>query len=102
MSGFVKLLINRMMVTHRAKVGCLIKSDSLFTVNPVCLYRLILTPTATVYYHVERTIYIEGERQIPQCLSIIISDFFKTAIAGYALSLLKLEYFTHYDLSFYQ
>ena len=42
-----------MMVTGRAKVDGLIKSDSLLTVNPVCLYRLILAPTAAVYYHVK-------------------------------------------------
>ena len=43
------------MVTRGAKVDGLIKRDSLFTVYPVCLYRLILAPTATVYDHVERT-----------------------------------------------
>ena len=57
-----KLLINSMMVAGRAKIGCFIKSDSLLTINPVCLYRLVLAPAATVYYHVERTIYIKRER----------------------------------------
>jgi hypothetical protein len=96
MSGFVKLLIKRVMITGRAKVDGLIKSDSLLTVNPVCLYRLILAPTAIVYYHVERTIYIKRERQIPQWFSIILPTFFKTATAGYTFSLLKLNYFAHF------
>jgi hypothetical protein len=87
-----------MMVTRRTKVNSLIKSDSRFTVNPVCLYRLILTPTAAVYYYVERTIYIKREPQIPQWLSIILPTCFKTATAGYTLSLLKLEYFAHFAL----
>ena len=90
------------MVTHGAQVKRFIKSDSLLTVNLICLYRLIFAPTATVYYHVERTIYIKRDRQIPHWLFMILSAFFKTAIAGYALSLLELEYFTHFDLSFYQ
>jgi len=85
-----------MIVTGRTKVGCLIKSDSFLTVNPICLYRLILTPPATVYYHAERTICIKRERQIQQWFSIIFSACFRTTIAGYTLSLLKLEYVTHF------
>ena len=42
-----------MMVTGRAKIDGLIKSDFFLTVNPVCLYRLILAPAAAVYYHVK-------------------------------------------------
>ena len=44
------------MVTRGTKVDGLIKGDSLFTVNPVSLCRLILAPTVTVYYHVEGTV----------------------------------------------
>ena len=53
------------MITLRAKVGCLIKGDFLFTVNPICLFGLVLTPTAAVYYHAERAIPIKREDQIP-------------------------------------
>ena len=84
-----------MMITGRAKVDGLIKSDFLLTVNPICLYRLILTPTAAVYYHVERTVYIKREPQIPQRFTIVLPTFFRTATAGYTLSLLKLNYFSH-------
>ena len=84
------------MVAGRAKIDCLIKSDFLLTINPVCLYRLILTPTAAVHYHVKRTIYIKRERQIPQGFSIIFPAFFRTATAGYTLSLIKLNYFSHF------
>lgn len=95
MPGCVKIFINRVMVTPRTKEGCLVKSDSFLTVNPVCLYRLILTPTGAVYYHVKWTMYIKGEGQIPQWFSINLPTFFRTAAAGDTLSLLKLEYFSH-------
>ena len=72
-----------MMVTGRAKVDGLIKSDFFLTVNPVRLYRLIFAPTAAVHYHVERTVYIKGERQIPQWFSINPPTLFRTATAGY-------------------
>ena len=87
-----------MMVTGRAKVDGFIEGDFLLTVHPICLYRLILAPTTTVNYHVERTIYIEGEGQIPQGFTIVLPAFFKTATAAYTLSLLKVEYFSHYAL----
>jgi hypothetical protein len=59
-------LINGMMITLRAKVGCLMKVDFLFTVNPICLLGLVLTPTAAVCFHVERAIPIKREGQNPQ------------------------------------
>jgi len=95
MPGCVKIFINRVMVTPRTKEGCLVKSDSFLTVNPVCLYRLVLAPPAAVYYHVGRTISIKGEGHIPQGFSIVFSACSKTAIAGYTLALLKREYFDH-------
>ena len=89
-----------MMVTGRTKVDGLIKSDFFLTVNPVRLYRLILAPAVAVHYHVERTVYIKGERQIPQWFSINLATLFRTATAGYSLSLLKLNYFAHSHDSF--
>ena len=83
------------MVTRGTKVDGLIKGDSLPTVNHVSLYRLILAPTVTVYYHVEGTVYIKGEGQIPEWFSIDLLTFFRTATAAYAFSLLKLKYLTH-------
>ena len=87
-----------MVVTGRAKVDGLIIGDSFLTVNPICLYRLILAPPATVYYRVERTIYIKGERHIPEWFSINLPTFFSTGTAGYTFSLLKLKYFAHFAL----
>ena len=84
-----------MMVTGRAKIDGLIKSDPLLTVNPVSLYCLILAPAVTVYYHVEGTVYIKGEGQIPEGFSIDLLTFFRTATAVYTFSLLKLEYLAH-------
>jgi hypothetical protein len=98
MAGFIKRLINRVMVAGGAKIDGLIKSDFFLTVNPVRLYRLILAPAAAVHYHVERTVYIKGEGQIPQWFSINLATLFRTATAGYTLSLLKLEYFSHFAL----
>jgi len=69
------------MVTGRAKVDSIIKGDSLLTVHPVCLYGLILTPTAAIYGHVKRTIYIKGEGQIPQGSSINPPALFRTGAA---------------------
>ena len=79
---FITLLVKRMMVTGGAKIDCFIKSDSLLTINPVCLYRLVLAPAATVYYHVKRTIYIKRECQIPQWFPIIFPTLFRTATAA--------------------
>jgi hypothetical protein len=84
-----------MMVTGRAKVGGLIKGNSLLTVNPVSLYCLILAPAVTVYYHIEGTIYIEGEGQIPEWFAINLPTFSSAATAAYTFSLLKLKYFAH-------
>ena len=53
------------MIALGAKVGCLFKSDFFFTINPICLFGLVLTPTAAVYYHAERAISIKREGQIP-------------------------------------
>ena len=90
---------NRMMITLRTKVGCFLKSDCLFTLYPICLYVLILTPTAAVNYHVERTISIKRKGQIPQWLAFIVPTLFSTVATCHALSLLKLNYYSHFFLS---
>ena len=86
-----------MIITLGAKVGCFLKGDFFFTVDPICLYGLVLAPTAAVYYHVERAISIKGEGQIPQWFAFIFPALFSTVTARPALSLLKLDYFSHFS-----
>ena len=83
------------MVTGRAEVDGLIKGDSLLTVNPVSLYCLIPAPAVTVYDHVEGTVYIKWEGQIPEGFSMNLPTFSSAATAAYTFSLLKLKYFAH-------
>ena len=84
-----------MMVAGRAEVDGLVKGNSLLTVNHVGLYCLILAPAVTVYYHVEGTVYIEGEGQIPEGFPMYLPTFSRAATAAYTFSLLKLKYFAH-------
>ena len=88
-----------MVITLRAKVGCFLKGDFLFTVNSICLYGLVLTPTAAVYYHVERAIPIKRKGQIPKWFTFIFPTLFSTVTTCHILSLLKLNYFSHFPLS---
>jgi hypothetical protein len=93
-----RVLINRMMITPGAKVGCFLEGDFFFTVNSICLYGLVFTPTAAVYYYVERAISIKREGQIPKWFAFILPTLFSTVTACPALSLLKLNYFSHFPL----
>jgi hypothetical protein len=88
-----------MVITLRAKVGCFLKGDFLLAINPICLYSLVPAPAAAVYYHVERAISIKGKGQIPQGFAFIVPTFFGAVTAGHTLSLLKLNYFSHFPFS---
>ena len=93
------ILINRMIIALGAKIGCFLKGDFFFTVDPICLYGLVFTPTAAVYYHVERAISIKREGQIPKWFAFIFPALFSTVTARPALSLLKLNYFSHFSFN---
>jgi hypothetical protein len=88
-----------MVITPGAKVGCFLKSDFLFTVNPICLYGLVFTPTAAVNYHGEETISIKRKGQIPQWFAFIVPTLLSTVTTCHTLSSLKLNYFSHFFLS---
>jgi len=77
-----------------------LKGDFLFTVNPICLYGFVLTPTTAVYYHVERAIPIKRESQIPQWFAFILPTLLSTVTTYQTLSLLKLNYFSHFPSYF--